>query len=174
MAVMHGWDVFAHQLLAQRLAAGGSVRLTVTTSSMAPFLLPGDGVMLAPVSAQSLRAGDIVALSALPQPIVHRVVAAPGWWGKGPLRTKGDAGSTYDRPLPAHTVLGRVAAVQRGDRVLPLTTRSSHIGALVLAKISCLCVSTAHLPSSIMRRTARFLLRQAIRITAVLLWRTYR
>lgn len=174
MAVMNRWGAFAHQLLAQRLAAGGSVRLTVTTRSMAPFLLPGDGVVLAPVSAQSLRAGDIVALSALPQPIAHRVVAAPGGWRKRPLLTKGDAGSTYDRPLPSQTVLGRVVAVQRGDRMLPLTTRSSHIGALALAKISCLCVSTAHLPSSIMRHTARFLLRQAIRITAAMIWCTYR
>ena len=89
MAVVHGWDLFAHQLLAQRLAAGGSVRLTVATRSMAPFLLPGDGVMLAPVSAQSLRAGDIVALSALPQPLVHRVVAAPGAVGKEPAAHQG-------------------------------------------------------------------------------------
>lgn len=172
MAVMNGWDAFTHRLVAQRLAAGGSVRLTIRTWSMAPFLLPGDGIILAPVSAQSLCAGDIVALYALPQPIVHRVVAAPGGWRKRRLRTKGDAGSTYDRLHPSQTVLGRVIAVQRGDRVLRLTTRRAHAGAVVLVRISCLGAGTAQLPSSILRRATRLLLRQAMHITASLIWRT--
>jgi signal peptidase I len=172
MAAMRNWGVFAHQLLAQRLAAGGSVRLTITANSMSPFLLPGDGVMLAPVSAHSLRAGDIVALSTLPQPIVHRVVTAPGRWGTRSILTKGDAGSTYDRPLLSQTVLGRVVAVQRCDRVLLLATHSSRFGARVLARISCLSAGTAHLPSPLLRRATRSLLRQAMRITAGLLWRT--
>lgn len=178
MTGMCGWDRFAHQLLAQRLAAGGCVRLTVTTRSMAPFLLPGDCVTLAPVSVPSLRAGDIVARPALPRPIVHRLVAAPGRWGGQPLITKGDAGRTYDRPLPPQTVLGRVVAVQRGDSVLPLTTRKAHFGALLLAALSCLSAGPirlpAWLPTSLLRRATQFLLRQAMRIPAGLIWRTCR
>lgn len=171
MAAIDGWDSLAYDLLAQRLASGGCVRLTVTTSSMAPFLQPGDRVVVAKVVVESLGVGDLVALAALPCLVVHRIVAAPGRQGTRPFMTKGDAGTTYDRRFAPEAVLGCAVTVQRSNRTLTLTTPIAHWGAQVLARLSCLCASTACLPSHFLRCVTFFLLRRTMYIAAGMIWR---
>lgn len=172
MAALAGWDSLAYELLSQRLASGGCVRLTITTASMAPLLLPGDRVLLAMVPVEALGVGDLVALAAQPCPMVHRIAVAPGGWGKRSFVTKGDAGTTYDRQFPLQAVLGRVLSVQRSDKVIVLTTHTAHYEARVLARLSCLCASTASLPSHFPRRVTFFLLRRTMDIVAGVVWRT--
>jgi hypothetical protein len=172
MAAKVGWDSLAYAVMAQRLASGGCVRLTITAASMVPFLRPGDRVLLAKVPVESLGVGDIVALAALPRPIVHRLVAAPGGCGKQPFITKGDAGTAYDRQFPLQAALGRVVSVQRHDRLLTLTTHRAHSGARILARLSCHCASTAYMPSAFLRRVTFFMVRRTMYIVAAAIWQT--
>lgn len=172
MAAIDGWDSLAYALLAQRIASGGCVRLTITTASMAPLLLPGDRVLLAMVPVAALGVGDLVALAAQPCPVIHRIVAAPRRRGKRSFVTKGDAGITYDRQFPLQAVWGRVLSVQRSDRVLTLTTHMAYYGARILARLSCLCAGTACLPSRFLRRVTIFLLRRTVHIVAGVVWST--
>lgn len=172
MAALDGWDALAYELLAQRLAAGGCVRLTITSASMAPLLLPGDRVLLAMVPEEPFGVGDLVALAAQPCPMVHRIVAAPGRRMKQSFVTKGDAGITYDGQFMLQAVLGRVLFIQRTDKVLTLTTHTARCGAWILARLSCLCASTAYLPSHFLRRVTFFLLRRTMYIVAGVVWCT--
>jgi signal peptidase I len=172
MAAIDGWESLVYALLTQRLVSGGCVRLTITSASMAPLLLPGDSVLLARVPVAALGVGDLVALAAEPCPIVHRIVAASDRWGKQSFVTKGDAGTTYDRQFLLQAVLGRVLLVQRTDKVLTLTTHTNHYGARILARLSCLCAGTASLPSYFLRRVTFFLLRRTMYIVASVVWCT--
>lgn len=165
-----GWDSLAHELLAQRLVSGNCVRLTLTATSMAPFLQPGDRLLLATVAVESLAVGDLVAIAARPCPIVHRIVAAPGRRGGQLLVTKGDAGTTFDRQFPPEAVLGRVVSVQRNDNVLPLATLSAYYGARILAWLSCCCASAVNVSVPFVRRAMYFLLRWIIYIVSGAVW----
>jgi signal peptidase I len=165
------WDALASHMLAQQLASGRRVRLTIMTTSMAPFLQPGDDVVLAAVTTQSLRVGDIVALAALPHPIVHRLVAVPGRRGTLLLVTKGDSSTRYDRQLPPQAVLGQAVAVQRTGNSLALTNAKARLAARLLAAISCLHAGTAHLHPPLLRHATCRLLRQIMHVIASLTWR---
>ena len=174
MAAVEGWDALACRLLAARLAAGAAVRLTITTGSMAPLLAPGDRVLLTVAPAASLRVGNLVALAVLPRPLVHRVVAARPRPGAPPLVTMGDRCGAYDRPLPPQAVIGRAIAVQRGARVIRLTTPLAHSAAWLLAGISRLRARASRWPSPYLRRAVLFALRLAMSAIAAALWRTGR
>lgn len=174
MAGVAGWEALAWRLLAARLAAGGESRLTITTGSMAPFLLPGDRVLLAAAPPQLLRVGDLVALGAQPHPIVHRVVVSRGRGAARRLVTKGDGAAACDPrltpPLSPPAVLGRVVAVERQAQVLALTTPVAHGGAWLLAQISRLGPRTARLPSPSLRRAVLFALHLALYTVAAAVW----
>ena len=171
MAAIDGWDSLAYALLAQRIASGGCVRLTITTASMAPLLLPGDRVLLAMVPVAALGVGDLVALAAQPCPVIHRIVAAPRRRGKRSFGADGQL-ETGCRQFPLQAVWGRVLSVQRSDRVLTLTTHMAYYGARILARLSCLCAGTACLPSRFLRRVTIFLLRRTMHIVAGVVWST--
>jgi signal peptidase I len=164
-------DALASHMLAQQLASGRRVRLTIMTTSMAPFLQPGDHVMLAAVTTQSLRVGDIVALAALPHPIVHRLLAVRDRRGKLLLVTKGDSNPRYDRRLPPQAVLGQAVAVHRTGSSLALTNAKVRLAARLLAAISCLHAGTAHLHPPLLRHATYRLLRQIMHVVANLTWR---
>jgi hypothetical protein len=88
-------------------------------TSMHGTLRPGDLLLVTPVALDAIRPGDVVAFRR-PAPdqdavqLVHRVQARV----KAGLITRGDlcAGPDPD-PVRAAELVGRVVAVQRGDRV---------------------------------------------------------
>jgi len=99
------------RLLKTSIAAGHSVTLTVASSSMRPFLLPGDRIVCAGIP--TFRPGDCVAYET-PQGIVtHRILRiAP----QGVL-VKGDANRRADEPVLFHRIIGAVISVERGGLV---------------------------------------------------------
>ncbi len=165
-------DLLASCLLTQQLAAGRVVCLSVTTTSMAPFLQPGDRVLLSAVKSQSLQRGDIVALAVLPLPLVHRLVALSGSGSNLLLVTKGDSRVACDRPLPAAALLGRVVAVERAGGRLELTSLCARLVARLLAAISYRCAGTARLHPVLLRCAMDCLLRPAMHALALLAWST--
>ena len=170
MAAIASWKDLALELVAQQLVCGNCVRLTLTTTSMAPFLLPGDRLLLATVAVESLVVGDLVAIAARPCPLVHRMVAAPGRRGGQRVVTKGDAGTTFDRQFPPEAILGRVVSVQRNDKVLPLAALSAYYGARILAWLSCCCASAVNGSAPFVRRAMYFLLCRIMHIVSSAVW----
>lgn len=76
--------------------------------SMAPALLPGDEILLAPWD-RAPAPGDIVLARVQGSFVVHRVV----WAGPTRLVTRGDGCIRADPPVPRSAVPYRVAAVRR-------------------------------------------------------------
>jgi signal peptidase I len=114
-------------LLRQQLACG-AVRLTVRTGSMAPFLQPGDQVLVQAAAPTSLRRGDILLLATSTQPLLHRLLAV-AWGSSGALLcTKGDAAPTCDPPFACSQLLGRVVAVERCGVHLPCGAATGRMG----------------------------------------------
>ena len=89
--------------------------------SMYPFLKPGDRLIVSKVSPKSLQVGDIVLVSDLQKRyVVHRLVKmlSPD---KGIL--KGDSLLEPDpEPVDMSTLTGKVIAILRKDRLIPLST----------------------------------------------------
>jgi signal peptidase I len=92
------------------------VRLTVTGSSMLPFLRDNDVVELEP--APVLRFGDMVLVqrvesSEVARYVLHRIVRVEGV----ALHIRGDAQSSSEAPFGPDAVLGRVSTLWRHGRV---------------------------------------------------------
>jgi hypothetical protein len=89
--------------------------------SMYPFLKPGDRLIVSKVSPKSLEVGDIVLVSDLQKKyMVHRLVKmlSPN---KGIL--KGDSLLEPDiGPVDLSTLTGKIIAILRKDRLIPLST----------------------------------------------------
>jgi hypothetical protein len=107
--------------------AGSAHWLTITGMSMAPFLRPGDEVLVQyvlPEPAESgrlgpplelpLRPGDIAVMRQPTALFVHRVLRA------SPLITQGDNNASPDPGVPLEAVLGRVTAVRRAGHLVQL------------------------------------------------------
>jgi len=105
--VVAGYLLIMH-LQGQRL-------LAVQTASMQPTLRPGDAVLVKPVAASQLHAGEIISYISARDPtlvITHRLVKIDDrtkW-----LTTSGDALHTLDPTFPPRLVLGQVTAVAPG------------------------------------------------------------
>ncbi len=97
----------AAALLPDVLARLGEAWVREASTSMAPFLRPGDRLLLRP-AASPLRRGAVVAYPQRGRVLVHRVV---GMDGRGIL-VKGDGAEAAER-VQAADVLGRVVAVRR-------------------------------------------------------------
>ena len=101
------------------LQGHSTLRLRVISSSMLPTLHPADVVVVQSVPLESLRRGDLIVIQHGAELITHRLVTigARGW------RTKGDNCVAADPVWPAAIMLGRVAAIERGARLIDLQDR---------------------------------------------------
>lgn len=117
---MHG---LVAQILAARLAAGGTCVLRVRTGSMAPLLAPGDSVQVAPLSGAPPQLGALLVVRRGDYWVTHRLI---GRMGAGQqLLLKGDACPLPDVPVASTAVLGIVVARCRGGQWAPLTGSNS-------------------------------------------------
>ncbi len=100
-------------ILRQGLAAGQHPLVTITSNSMAPLLKAGDRAMVRQVDWRSLRPGEIVVVETPGILLTHRfygtIDGPDGPW----MVLRGDRPLTYDRPVPADRLVGRVVARQR-------------------------------------------------------------
>lgn len=109
------------ELASQLLRQGGRLRVKARGSSMLPFILDGEVVLVAPAAGAELRVGDVVCYETPPGTLVlHRVIGRRG----ERLVTKGDALTSTD-VISRARVLGRVVAVERRGRLRRLDTRAA-------------------------------------------------
>lgn len=108
----------ALEVTGDQLKDGERLQLQVNGTSMSPFLLPGDGVILLKSAPQALARGDLVVALREHDLVTHRLVAVENalWY------LKGDNLPGIDPPLPAEAILGRVVAVHRKGRIIRLET----------------------------------------------------
>jgi hypothetical protein len=105
---------FADAVFRDCLDAFALVRLRVRGDCMAPHLVEGDVVELAPPARRRPRLGDVVLVRLPAGYRLHRVV-----WAGRTRRTKADRGRFCDPGVPPRDVMATVVARERGGRRRP-------------------------------------------------------
>lgn len=108
---------------------------------MQPTIEDGEVITVAPVGAQAVKRGDILLYQNDRGVFAHRVVGVikgtvpllngdcPRYlFGDSPpYLLRGDASDSCDPPVAREQVIGRVVAVQRGNRSLALDSRLANV-----------------------------------------------
>jgi hypothetical protein len=115
-------------LISDCLKNGRAVRFRAPGRSMHPTIRENETLVVAPASPAWLSVGDIVLSCCGEKITAHRLV----WLdeeaatietpdepeGRPMFILRGDACRTYDPPIPAHQILGKVVAVERKGRMV--------------------------------------------------------
>ena len=127
------WD----RLTAEVLARGATARLPARGGSMRPFIPDGCIALVEPATANELQVGDIALVSLGGKLVIHRVVRVGRVAGRPAVQTKGDAVCELDSWACGDAVLGRVTALEREGRTLPVgATPRARLLARALALVS--------------------------------------
>lgn len=102
------------ELLEELLREGHAARFVADGDSMHPTIRAGDSLEIVRVPPETLRRGDVILTRAPRGLTAHRIV------GIGPhaVTTRGDNALETDSPVPLEAILGRVAAIHRGNATL--------------------------------------------------------
>ena len=98
-------------LIIDMIQKKGEATLRMYGSSMSPVLIEGRQVLVKYVDPKTLHIGDIVCFELHSRLVAHRVIAFDSAQGGLTVMTKGDNVSNFDEPLPAYSILGKVAAL---------------------------------------------------------------
>ena len=101
--------------------SGRQHRIPVIGCSMLPLMQEGDHVLIAYLH-KGIRRGDVVVFQQWDILVTHRVISIHQYQPVPTYLTKGDNAPGFDPPLSAHEVIGRVLAIERGNRYLRLDT----------------------------------------------------
>ncbi|MDQ7028880.1 MAG: S24/S26 family peptidase [Ardenticatenia bacterium] len=138
------------------LARHRRIKLHVRGTSMAPWLAPGDVLVVVHPHADALCPGDIVVRCDGNTWLAHRLVAYDAdqdmWY------TKGDNVPRLDPPLSPNALLGRVVAIERDGTTQGLDTWRFTVAGRLIAWLGRLEVRLANRPvPTTARRWARAL-----------------
>ncbi len=112
----------------EALSRGTHVRITATGSSMHPFIRDGDIVELAPTSSRGPAVGQVVFVRRADGTyLLHRVVAVRG----DRFYLRGDAQKGKEGPFSKDQLVGFVASVQRGGKLIRLESLPWRLTALL-------------------------------------------
>ena len=109
-----------HHLLRERMASGDRAHLRVTTRSMCPVIAPGDVIAIHGCAPEELRRGDILLYENKQAFCTHRLLYKYLKGGELFLVTKGDGTAITDIPFTKKQLLGKVAAIKKGERTTNL------------------------------------------------------
>jgi hypothetical protein len=106
------------------LADGFQVQFRAAGRSMLPAVRDGDHLVVAPAGAREVARGDVVLAATARGLVAHRIAAVSvDAVGARTFTLRGDASLEADRPVPAARLYGRVVAVERAGRRVPLPAR---------------------------------------------------
>jgi len=125
------------ELAAEMLRCGNALRIRANGWSMYPFIKHGDILEVEPVEVSATQVGDIVLCRYRGDKLVaHRVVGASSGEGGAALVVKGDWTPRTDPLVYAEQVLGRVVAVERGEKRTRLNTGPRWLIEVLWANVS--------------------------------------
>lgn len=117
-----------HEVSADLLSRGYSVRFRPGGHSMSPTIRDGEAVTVEPVEAERVRVRDIILYRAARGLIAHRVVRIERREAMGAIfHLRGDGATTPDAPVVADQILGRVVTVERKGRAVALRGRRARL-----------------------------------------------
>jgi signal peptidase I len=147
------------EITAELLRRGSYIRFRAIGASMQPTIEDGELITVAPVAPESVKRGDILLYQNERGVFAHRVVGLQahrpaedkdkdpstyllpsgekaGMRGRVVPLLRGDASESYDPPVALQQILGRVVAVQRGNRSLALDSRLGNLMRLARLRIA--------------------------------------
>ena len=98
------------------LRSGKRLSLRVNGQSMAPFLLPGDDVVVEGVTMDGLSLGDLIVVKREEDLVTHRLVGM----GEDAWYVKGDNFWRLDPLVKSQSIIGKVVAVERDGHEIEL------------------------------------------------------
>ncbi len=117
---------------AELLGSGYSIEFQATGNSMHPTIKDGEMITVQPLPISDIKAGDVVLYRNQTGVIAHRVVRVE----RDQLILRGDASQTFDAPVDAHQILGKVISTTRADKKITLNKRGSKFLHVLRAKIT--------------------------------------
>jgi hypothetical protein len=111
------------ELSLELLRQGCRVRFRPGGQSMRPAIEDGEAALVEPVRPAQVRRGDIILYRFERGVIAHRVRRIEKRGKEFVFTTRGDASRTDDAPVTETDLLGRVVAVERDGRAIPLAGR---------------------------------------------------
>ncbi|MFY9740350.1 MAG: S24/S26 family peptidase [Candidatus Sulfotelmatobacter sp.] len=116
----------------------GTIRLAALGTSMLPSIWPGDVLTIEPLKHAQIVPGDIVLILRNNRVLIHRVVETRETNGCRVWTTRGDSMPQGDPPATDSDLLGKVIAIDRGDRTFTPNRKISILD-YVLARTFCRC-----------------------------------
>lgn len=105
-------------LASEVLRSFGTLRFAATGWSMLPSVWPGETLVVERVSQDQVRVGDVVLVGREGRLCAHRVVEKVDGADCHQWITQGDALPVPDRPVAEKELLGRVAYLIRGGKLM--------------------------------------------------------
>jgi len=107
------------ELAVELLRSVGTIRLRALGTSMLPAIWPDDVLHIERRQPDELAAGDVVLVKLEKSVVIHRLLRneGPQWI------TRGDAVAQDDPSVAPENILGRVAKIQRRDRIIECKRR---------------------------------------------------
>ncbi|MCI0396967.1 MAG: signal peptidase I [Chloroflexi bacterium] len=109
------------ELLRETMARGQLPFLTIASNSMAPLVRRGDQIGIAPARPEELQPGDVIVVMGQGELVTHRYWGCLEQNGRRRLVTRGDRQRHFDRPVAEASLVGRVVARRRQNRLLSLS-----------------------------------------------------
>jgi signal peptidase I len=110
--------------------------IPITGNSMFPLIQNGDRVLVSHVHSD-IRPGDIIVFWQDGRLLIHRVIRVSGESTSPAFFTKGDNAQGFDFPSTVQEMIGKVVAIERGQRRISLdTTNWRFAGRLIAVTVS--------------------------------------
>ena len=117
----------AAEMFIEILLGSGSARFRAEGCSMLPAVLPGDLLQIERTPFTEIELGDIVLFRNGSRLFLHRVFERQ----VTRLITRGDALKSPDAPVDEQSYLGRLATIERNDRILTPSRTTSWFAAIL-------------------------------------------
>jgi signal peptidase I len=114
-------------LLHETLRAGCAVRFRAFGKSMHPTIRDGEVVIVRPVSPERIVVGDVILAETDRGMVAHRLIRverAAARRGEPLLILRGDAQATETDTVTVSQVVGKVVAVERMERTIPVRSHT--------------------------------------------------
>lgn len=104
-------------LMSEVVRGAGEASVKVTGFSMLPAIWPGDVLRVRRLSADEVRAGQVVVYRRDGKLVAHRVICAPRGAGEAVI-TRGDSVPLADAPVETSELVGQVVGIGRRGRAV--------------------------------------------------------